>query len=234
MDNREILELSHQLNPVFSLKELKALTGRSPAALKKSLIKLKQNHLIWELGKGQFAFPQDRYTLASNFIFPSYISFINALHYHHLVEGTSSLVYVASSKRKKDIVLDGFTIKFLRQPSHRFFGYHKETFMGKDLFIAEKEKAVADALCFPELFSLKEIKQALAKGLDFGRLSAYTLRNASSPAIKRLGYLLETSGITLLQELKEKITKKYDLLNPAKEKAGEKNKAWKLILNEVI
>ncbi len=234
MDNREILELSGQLKPVFSLKELKALTGRSPATLKKSLLKLKQNHLIWELGKGQFAFPQDRYTLASNLLFPSYISFTNALYYHHLIDGTSSLVYVASSKSKKDIVLEGFTIKFLRQPSHRFFGYRKEMFMGKELFMAEKEKAVADALCFPELFPLKETRQALSRGLEINRLAAYTLRNAFPPAIKRLGYLLETLGITLPQELKEKITKKYDLLNPAKEKAGEKNKTWKLILNEVI
>ncbi|MBS3118321.1 hypothetical protein J4417_01415 [Candidatus Woesearchaeota archaeon] len=234
MDNREILELSGQLKPVFSIKELKELTGRSPATLKKSLIKLKQNHLIWELGKGQFAFPQDRYTLASNLLFPSYISFTHALYYHHLIEGASSLVYVASSKSKKDIALEGFTIKFLRQPSHRFFGYRKETFMGKDLFIAEKEKAIADALCFPEFFPLKETKQALAKGLDLGRLSAYALRNASSQAIKRLGYLLETLNLNLPQELKEKVTKKYDLLNPAKEKAGEKNKTWKLILNEQL
>ena len=203
MDNREILELSGQLKPVFSIKELKELTGRSPATLKKSLIKLKQNHLIWELGKGQFAFPQDRYTLASNLLFPSYISFTHALYYHHLIEGASSLVYVASSK-------------------------------SKDLFIAEKEKAIADALCFPEFFPLKETKQALAKGLDLGRLSAYALRNASSQAIKRLGYLLETLNLNLPQELKEKVTKKYDLLNPAKEKAGEKNKTWKLILNEQL
>ena len=106
--------------------------------------------------------------------------------------------------------------------------------MGKDLFIAEKEKAIADALCFPEFFPLKETKQALAKGLDLGRLSAYALRNASSQAIKRLGYLLETLNLNLPQELKEKVTKKYDLLNPAKEKAGEKNKTWKLILNEQL
>lgn len=234
MDNREILELSGQLKPVFSLKELRELTGRSPATLKKSLLKLKQNHLIWELGKGQFAFPQDRYTLASNLFFPSYISFTHALYYHHLIEGASSLVYVASSKSKKDIALEGFTIKFLRQPAHRFFGYHKETFMGKNLFIAEKEKAVADALCFPEFFPLKETRQALAKGLDFGRLFVYALRNDYSPAIKRLGYLLETMHLTIPQELKEKITKKYDLLNPAKEKAGEKNKTWKLIINEPL
>jgi len=232
MDTREILELSHHLKPVFSLKELKELTGRSPATLKKSLLKLKQNHLIWELGKGQFAFPQNRYTLASNLLFPAYISFTNALYYHHLIEGTSSLVYVASSKSKKDIALEGFTVKFLRQPSHRFFGYRKEAFMGKDLFIAEKEKAVADALCFPEFFPLKETKQALIRDLDLGRLSAYTLRNSSPPAIKRLGYLLETLNLSLPEELKQKITKKYDLLNPAKEKAGEKNKTWKLILNE--
>ena len=233
MDNREILELSHQLKPVFSLAELKELTGRSPATLKKSLLKLKQNHLIWELGKGKFAFSQDRYTLASNLLFPSYISFTHALYYHHLIEGASSLVYVASSKSKKDIVLEGFTIKFLRQPAHRFFGYRKEIFMGKDLFIAEKEKAVADALCFSEFFPLKETRQVLTR-VDLGRLSAYTLRNASSPAIKRLGYLLETLGITLPQELTKSISKKYDLLNPAKEKAGEKNKRWKLIINEVI
>jgi predicted transcriptional regulator of viral defense system len=54
----------------------------------------------------------------------------------------------------------------------------------------------------------------------------------SLAVIKRLGYLLEISGIDA-SEIKASF-KNYTLLNPNLPKKGDKNERWKLIINEVL
>jgi len=136
-------------------------------------------------------------------------------------------------KQKKPINFNSNLIQFVKFKKFRFFGFKRETLEGKFVFVAEVEKAILDSLYLPKYCSISETFFALKNAkLDLKRLFRYSKEMKSLAVIKRLGYLLEISGIDS-SEIKTSF-KNYSLLNPNLPKKGEKNEKWKLIINEVI
>lgn len=236
MNAREFLEEIHKLKKsVLAFRDIARITGKSGGYLRLFLYRLKQKRLIMEIEKGKYALPGTHPLLvASNAAFPSYISFLSAYSYYSLTTQMPGKALVVSTKSKKSISLGNYRIEFVKFPAKRAFGYKKEDFMGGYIFIAEKEKAVIDSLYLPEYCPIGETMQALGQGMDTAKLVDYALRMDSIVLIKRLGFLLEKNNIDIYEKVRRRINSRYDLLNPMKRKAGEKNKKWKIVVNEVV
>src|SRR3989344_3790989 len=88
------------------------------------------------------------FILASNLIKRYYISYRTALAHYGLTEQIPIYVYIATTERKGKLEykLQNYIFRFIRINKNKFFGFKKELINNKEIFIAEKEKAIIDCL----------------------------------------------------------------------------------------
>ncbi len=200
----ELLNLLSQTgNRVFSTYELAQITGVDIPYASLVAHRLVKANLIRKAERGVYYLPgSDIYTIASNIIYPSYISLFSAFRYYDLTTQTPTITDVITTRRHKKIInLDGFTIRFITIGKGRFFGFHRDKESGA--FIAEVEKAIADALYLknpPEAYVLEAASAAYKKGkLNVGRLMKF-LKLMRSKATTHRGEILI---MDLTAEMKE-------------------------------
>ncbi len=145
------------------------------------------------------------------------------------------IAQVVCKNPKKEMNINDIKVDFISFKSKRIFGYKRERFRDKYIFIAEPEKAIIDSLYLPKYCPLSESYEALGnKELDTNKLLEYGLRMNSIITLKRLGYLLELHGVDIYEEVKHKLNKRYDLLNPFMKTSKKNSSKWKLNINEVF
>ena len=236
MKTEKFLEMIRSFNkPVFTFNDVSKLLG-DPEYTRLFLFRVKQKGYIIGIERGKYALRATNiYALASNILHPSYISFISALSYYKLTTQIPKTIFVVSLKQKKEITFREYSIRFVKFKHFRFFGYRREKIDGKIAFIAEPEKCIVDSVYLIDCCPLSEVLFAL-KNYDFDvkKILDYALRMNSPVLLKRIGYLLELSGVDVFGELRDNISHRYNVLNPLLKKRGKKNKKWKLVINEVL
>ena len=222
--------------PIFSFSELVKVLGKHESYAKVFLNRAVEKKLLIKIGRGKYGLPnQNPFSVASNLVFPSYVSLISAYSFYSLTTQLPIKLFVVGLKQKREVSYMGYKIKFIAIGKKRFFGYKKEFLNGKVLFVAEIEKAILDSLFLPVYCPISETFFALREAkIDKDKLLEYVKRFDSKIVAKRLGYLLELNGVDLYNELRNFVRKNYELLNPIKFGAKEKDKKWKLIINEVF
>jgi predicted transcriptional regulator of viral defense system len=114
----------------------------------------------------------DIYEIASQIVFPSYVSGFAALRYYSLVEQEIVKYTVVTIKRHKSLKVAGATIEFVTFPKSRFFGYNKNA----GAYIATVEKAIVDSL-YLRSPPYSYVSEALDNALRNGMLNANALRD---------------------------------------------------------
>ena len=106
------------------------------------------------------------YEIASNIVYPSYISLISALRFYNLTEQIPNVIYVVTTKRHKPIEdLNGYVVEFRNIKKERMFGYRKVD----GAFVADPEKAVID-MVYLNLF-----REYADEVLEGGKINLSTL-----------------------------------------------------------
>lgn len=221
-----------RLNPVvFTNRDVCRMTGKSPAYCKVLLNRVVKANRVIKIERGKYCLKKaDVLAVASNLVFPSYVSFLSALEFHGLTTQMPSKIQVVCLKQKKDVLFENTPITFTTISKRRFFGFQRVD----GPFIADPEKAITDGLYMPQKMPITEAGYAITHGkINVKKLIGYARRFDSSIIRKRLGYLLEKAGINA-EALSENLTWKYDLLNPLLPVRGPRDKKWKLIINEAI
>lgn len=232
----EILDtLRNSDKPVFTSNDISKLTGKDKEQTKTLLYRLTQRKLIKPVERGKYYLDAHPFAVASNIIFPSYISFLTALNYYDITTQISQIIFVVTVKSKRKINFENYNVNFIKMSRKRFFGYKRERFHGKFLFIGELEKVILDSLYLPEYCPITETFEAVKnETIDLNKLISYAIGMNSSVVVKRLGYMLDIRGIHIYDRVKDKINKKFDLLNPHFSKVGTRSEKWKLVINEVL
>jgi len=222
--------------PVFTVNDMARIIGADKDYARVYLHRLTAKNVIETVERNKYTLADNHpYVTASNLIFPSYISFLTALHYYGATTQIPGSIYIASPISKKSFNFKGYSVEFVKLKKERFFGYIREKFQGKFIFVAEKEKLIVDSLFLPRYCPVDETFKALEdKELNIDTLIEYGLRMDSIVTLKRLGCLLEIKGIDVYDRLRYKLNRKYDPLNPFLSKKGDKNSKWRLIMNEVL
>ena len=220
---------------VFNLKTLKQIIEKDNNYAKLVLYRLKNDKLIFEIEKNKYTVNKDPNIVASNIIWPCYISFWSALRYYNITEQLPHIINVITTRtrKKKEINFRGTKIIFTKIKPKYFFGYRKERYHDFNIFIADKEKALIDSALFKKI-SFSEICSTV-KGsiddIDKDLLVSYLIKIGNKALIKRFGFLLDKSGVSRYKKLKKFIDYKYIPLDYALKAKGEKNKQWKVIDN---
>ena len=98
--------------------------------------------------KGKYTLETDPFLIASWIVWPSYISGWATLQYYHLTEQLPFTIQVITTRKRnrKVIQYGNATIEFTRVKPSFLKGYRQVLYQQKELFIAEKEKALVDAV----------------------------------------------------------------------------------------
>ncbi|MEM3786519.1 MAG: hypothetical protein QXZ59_03975 [Nitrososphaeria archaeon] len=237
MKSFDLIEaLKASKNSVFSIEDIIKITNKNENYVKILLNRLIKRNLLNRIEKNKYVLPhQNPYTIASSIIFPSYISFISAYSYYNLTTQMPTTIFIVSLKQKKELSYNNHTLKFIKFAKTRFFGYKKDYFEGKTIFVAELEKAILDSLYLPKYTPIAETFNVIKEAkLEEEKLIDYSKKYNSKVVIKRLGFLLETADKKVPSTFKKMVNKNYELLSPIKPPTGKKDEKWKMIVNEVL
>ena len=235
------LLLQHELF-AFNTRTIANLFGLDRFQSTRLLQRMEREGLVVTLERGKYLLlgltPERVFSnplfIGVNIISPAYISFWSALHFHGLTEQVPLTVFVATSRRKSELIFRGARYKFVTLKPSAFFGYHRETLDGLPVLVADQAKSILDSLTLPEYAGgITEVAKALRIGLsevdlDLNELIEYAVRLKNGSLSSRLGYLLEllhqpTPG---LQPSRGPV-----LLDPRQTERGTFHPHWKLYVN---
>lgn len=234
------LELLKKLEmyATFNLATFRKLAGASTAYAPVYVHRLKKAGYVRELQKGTYTVHKDPLIVASRIVWPSYISLWSAIRHHNLTEQLPQDVWVITTRRlwRKEISFGDAKIIFARTKPRYFFGYKKTTISNFEVFVAEPEKAILDGMLLRKIsFSeLAGIIKNNIKTLNIKRLVSYAIETKNKPLIKRLGYLLDESGIDCHAKFKKWIGDSFVPLEYSLPPKGEKDKKWMIIKNVML
>lgn len=222
-------------HPVFNLKTVKETIGKNSNYAKLVIYRLKKDGHVFEIEKNKYTTKKDPVLVASNIIWPCYISCWSALRYYNLTEQLPQNIHVITTRtrKKRQISFNNTKIIFITIKPKYFFGYKKERYQDFNIFIADKEKAIIDSALFKKV-SFSEICSILknnVKNVNTNLLTDYLLKTRNKALIKRFGYLLSKLGIDEYGKLKKLIDFKYVPLDYALPSKGKKDKKWRVIEN---
>lgn len=214
--------------PIFTINDFAKILNKDSNYCKTYLYRLKKNKLIFSIEKGKYTSHDDPLIFASYITLPSYLTTLTALRIYNFTEQLPKDIFIASAKTKKTLNFNKTKIIFLK--TKNIWGYKKEKYREFDIFLAEKEKSIIDSLLSKKTPFSEIIKAINSKDYNPEKLKQYALKTKNISLIKRLGYVLESTGIKA-EDLRKKIDSNYIKLNPNSRKTNKKNKKWKLIIN---
>ncbi len=191
---------------------------------------IKKGNLI-RIKKGIYSTPDTpAYEIASNIIFPSYISLFTGLNYYQITEQIPNTIQVICTKQIREIKFSNYTIKFIKVKPLWIFGIKRED----NIFIATQEKLILDALKFQrEMGNFDEIIELIKQAkIDIDIIISYLNKSQEISLIKRTGYLLERyKGIDIYPSFTKilKKNKNYIKINLSNKKKIL-NKKWRVFV----
>lgn len=221
--------------PTFSVDTIANLLHKDPSYAKLYLNRLKKRHLVHQLQRNVYTVQTDPLIVASHIIWPSYISLWAALRFHNLTEQipTAITVLTTRTKRRTTLSFANTRILFNHVPATWFFGFGKAKIGSFDVFMADPEKTLVDALLLKAL-SATEIHTILSdhlKVLSTDRLVAYALRTQNKALMKRMGWMLSIHGVAAAKKLQKHSYPTVIAFDYARPVHGPRDSSWGLILN---
>lgn len=225
-----VRELEKREKKVFSLDELAVLTGLNLRSASVLLNRMTKKQLVYKVERGKFSLSDDPFIVASNVVYPAYLSFSSAFYLYGLLEQVIDKIYVATSKRTKNRNFNGTEIIFVKIPENLMFGFKKTAYAGGIIAIAEKEKAFVDSLAYTRYVRINFL-DSIVKDMDKDLLEEYAYMTNIEAVKRRLGFLLEKNGMETRIKTSGRTVYK---LNPSISSRGILNPKWRLYINEIL
>jgi len=195
--NKQWFLQTSDISEILSCSRKQALFFIRGLIRKKWLAALGNNHyLLLKTTTKKTKIPHfDPLIIGSYLAEPYYFSYRTAMVYYGFYRPTPSPVYLVSTYSRSQVTINGVDYRIVSLDPRKFFGFQKISIDHRDVFLADKEKAMVDCLekfwyadgIVPVIVQLKQ----QIKALDIERMVEYAVQMHSSTVIQRLGYLLE-------------------------------------------
>ncbi|MBI4015824.1 MAG: hypothetical protein HY362_03860 [Candidatus Aenigmarchaeota archaeon] len=212
---------------VFKIQDIERIGYCKGIYAKLILNRLKQRGLVKKIKRNAYTTKDSIFLIASNIVYPSYISFWSASYFLGYTEQILNTVQVATTRRAVPIKFEGYDIKFVSIKP--VFGYKKIRTDEGDIFIAEDEKLLIDCFLRPkECGNFDEIIKIFENAkIDEDKVVKYLQITGNNNVIKRVGYLLETiKSVDISHNFI--LDKNYVVLNPFSKKWEKTYSKWRL------
>jgi len=230
MDTINLLDKLKQ-KPVFRIEDVQKITGKKRGYSTLIIHRLKKRGLIKKITENRYTAMDSIHVIASNLIYPSYISFWSASAFLGYTEQIPSIIQVAVTRKHNSVEFEGYKIKFIKLSKKEFFGYKKIITDDGPIFISESEKLIIDALNKQkECGNLEEIEKIIKNAnIDTNKLVNYLKLAGKQANVKRTGFMLEKlKNIDISSEFK--LNRNYVILNQFSKKWNIINAKWRVKL----
>ena len=168
-----------------------------------------------------------------------YVGFLTAMNYWGMTEQIPYTVFVATTKRKRNLEFGNQKFEFVTLSKKKFFGFVKEKAGKTEFFnISSKEKTIVDGLTHPEYCGgIPEVAKAMwnvREEINWDTVFEMSKQIGLSVVLRRLGYLLDLMEIkqNVIPKLQKESFKGYHFLDPnAMRKRIDYSKEYGLIIN---
>jgi len=206
--------------------------------------RIRRGHFtVIPLSSGEERTPQlHEFIVAMELVAPAAIAYWSALNHHGMTEQLPRIVYVATNhpvRRPPGEVL-GVSFKIVSLRPEKFFGIQKDWIDEFPFMITDREKTIIDGLDLPQhVGGIDEIAKALSTGwtqLNESRLRKYAAKIGNSAVAKRLGFIMEASGLGNAEVFRKAVSLApgFSPLDPTLPRSGKYNRRWGLLINTEI
>jgi len=141
----------------------------------------------------------DAFVVASMLAEPYYIGFWSALNYHGLTDQIPRTTFIATIEARHPVHVLDAEYYFVKLARNKFFGWQDVTIENHKVRISDTEKTVADCLDHPEhCGGIEQVARAIYfshEEINVSRVVEYAHRMGNRTILKRLGYVLEVTGL---------------------------------------
>ena len=233
----ETLKIAKKLKsyPTFNNDTFANIINKDQTYAKMHLNRLKNRGIVKQIQRNVYTVQEDPMIIASRIIWPSYISLWAAFRYHNLTEQIPNKISVITprSKSRGNIQIMNATIIFEKIRPAWFFGFSKIKIQDFEVFIAEPEKALIDAVLLKKISTseIYFILQENIKNISTKKIVDYILRTKNHAIAKRFGWMLESLGCNYAKRLKKQTYKTLIPLDISRPDSGVNDKKWGIIVN---
>ena len=234
METLQILKKLQEY-PTFNVDTFANIINNDKTYAKMHLNRLKNRGIVTQVQRNVYTVHEDPLIIASRIIWPSYISLWTAFRYHNLTEQIPNKISVITtrSKSRENIQTMNTTIIFKKIQPSWFFGFSKIKIRGFEVFMAEPEKAIIDAVLLKKISTTEiySLLQSNIKNITTKKIVDYVLRIKNKALIKRFGWMLESLECASVKKLKKQAYKTMIPLDIARPISGPTDKKWGIIVN---
>jgi predicted transcriptional regulator of viral defense system len=221
--------------PTFNIDIFANIIDNDETYAKVFLNRLKNRGIVKQIQRNVYTVQEDPLIIASRIIWPSYISLWAAFRYHNLTEQIPNKISVITtrSKSRKNIQMMNTTIIFEKIHPSWLFGFSKIKIQDFEVFMAEPEKALIDAVLLKKI-STDEIYFILKeniKNISTIKIVDYILRTKNQALAKRFGWMLESLGCKYVKRLKKQTHRTMIPLDFTRSITGLNDKKWGVVVN---
>ena len=194
---QEVLdELALHNKTVFSIYDAARIMNKPTNYVSKLL---SNNKKVRRIERGKYYLTDGRginiYEIASQVVFPSYVSMFAAFQFYSVTEQFVIKYSVVTLKRHRPIAIENNAVEFIKIQKERFFGYKKNG----NAYVATIEKAIVDSLYLGSP-PFSYIEEAFAESLrrkiiNVDLLVDFALRMKTKATPKRVQTLLKSENI---------------------------------------
>ncbi len=172
-----------------------------------------------------------------------YVGLLSAAALYGATEQQPMNLQVLTDKRTADIILERSAIQFHENKRCLLASTTEMVVATGYVRVSTKEQTIVDLVKFYKssgyLSNVAIVIRELAPECDGGLLSIVLKNEIHAPVLQRLGYIVDTVGFPILaevieNELDKRILRYVRLYPDFVHKKGDKNRRWKLILNDKL
>jgi predicted transcriptional regulator of viral defense system len=216
---RLLFTLEKDNKSLFSTDDAKRILKTSEASVWNVLYRLKRKGRVEEIERGKYLLVPARagyepswsevpLLLVPHLINVYYVGFWTALNYWGMTEQVPRTIFVATTKRRRDVEYGPTKFEFVTLAKRRFFGFVHERIAGGSFAVSSPEKTIVDCLLYPRYCGgLEEAVKGIwnaRKDLNFDSLLDFSKRIGVSVVERRLGYVLDVLQIN--KKMRSKLT----------------------------
>lgn len=247
-----IARLAYEKASLITKEQFDRWFGFDEALRKQVIFRLKKKGILTAIKRGIYFYsPLESGPAGSNineFLIPPvffpkgnyYVGYSTMYNYYGFTDQLFQVMYILNTSLQKEKAIGNMRFKMIKISQKRMYGLEKIRIKDAEVIVSDVERTLVDLIYFSEPVGgmkkafeiLKE--QIKSRKTDTAKLIRYALKFPDTATIKRVGFILETTGLTdrkLAPLLK--VVKKTSLINlyPSKSRKGKINRKWMVIEN---
>lgn len=218
----------------------------------KTIFRLKKKSILTAIKRGVYFYsPLESGPAGSSineFLVPSiffpksnyYIGYSTMYNYYGFTDQIFQTMYVLNTSFQREKTIGNMRFKMIKIPEKRIYGLEKIKIKDTEVIVSNKERTLVDMFYFSgSVGGLKKVfgilkEQIKGRKIDINKLIKYAVRFPNVSTKKRIGFVLEQSGLSdkKLEALLKNIRKtSLVTLYPSKSRKGRINRKWMVIEN---